>query len=150
LIYFDTVKALFVLLSETLNEGIHLSLQEAPITKVEDKALADLIIDSIQDIKGKNIIKLDLRELDNAPTDYFIICEGESNTQVRAISQNISKRINEELGLKPNHSEGFGDCRWILVDYFDLIVHIFYPETREFYNLENLWSDAKIISYQDV
>lgn len=127
-----------------------MSIKEAPITKVSEEALADLIIDSIQDIKGKNIIKLDLRKLDNAPADYFIICEGESNTQVRAISQNISRRINEELGLKPNHSEGLVDSKWILVDYFDLIVHIFYPETRAFYDLENLWHDADRRIYKDL
>ena len=127
-----------------------MNIKEAPITNVSEKALADLIIDSIQDIKGKNIIKLDLRKLDNAPTDYFIICEGESNTQVRAISQNISRRTNEELGIKPNHSEGLEDSKWILVDYFDLIVHIFYPETRAFYDLENLWYDADKRIYKDL
>lgn len=127
-----------------------MSIKEALKTKVSEEALADLVIDSIQDIKGKNIVKLDLRKLDNAPTDYFIICEGESSTQVRAISQNISRRINEELGLKPNHSEGIEDSKWILVDYFDLIVHIFYPETRAFYDLENLWHDADRRIYQDL
>ncbi len=128
-----------------------MSIKEAPpITKVTDEALADLIIDSIQDIKGKRIVKLDLRQLDNAPTNYFIICEGESNTQVRAISQNINRRIKDELGVVPNHSEGLLDSRWILVDYFDLIVHIFYPETRTFYDLENLWNDAKIAVYEDL
>jgi len=127
-----------------------LSIKEAPIASITDEALADLIIDSIQDIKGKRIVKMDLRQLDHAPTDYFIICEGESNTQVRAISQNIDKRIKEEFGIKPNHVEGLSDSKWILVDYFDLIVHVFYPETRAFYDIENLWSDADTHVYDDV
>ena len=115
-----------------------------------EDVLADLIIDSIQDIKGKNIVKLDLRKLDHAPTNYFIICEGESNTQVRAITQNINKRIKEELGILPNHTEGQSDSRWFLVDYFDMVVHVFYPETRTFYDLENLWSDAEVQVYEDL
>ena len=128
-----------------------MNIKEAPpITTITDEALANLIIDSIQDIKGKRIVKLDLRQLEHAPTNYFIICEGESNTQVRAISQNINRRIKDELGLMPNHSEGLLDSKWILVDYFDLVVHIFYPETRTFYDLENLWSDAEISAYEDL
>lgn len=127
-----------------------MNIKEAlPIVNVKDETLANLIIDSIQDIKGKRIVKLDLRHLDHAPTNYFIICEGESNTQVRAISQNINRRIKEELGLRPNHSEGLSDSKWVLVDYFDLVVHIFYPETREFYDLENLWSDARFEEFTD-
>ena len=122
-------------------------LQDATVT---EDVLADLIIDSIQDIKGKNIVKLDLRKLDHAPTNYFIICEGESNTQVRAITQNINKRIKEELGILPNHTEGQSDSRWFLVDYFDMVVHVFYPETRTFYDLENLWSDAEVQVYEDL
>jgi len=112
--------------------------------------LLDLIIDSIQDIKGKDIMKLDMSNLDDAPADYFIICSGESGTQVKAISGNISRRVKEELNLSPSHVEGTNDARWCLVDYFDVVVHVFYPETREFYDLEDLWSDAIITSYEDI
>ena len=128
-----------------------MNINEAiPISKVSEEALANLIVDSIQDIKGKRIVKLDLRQLEFAPTNYFIICEGESNTQTRAISQNIYRRIKEELGIIPDHTEGLSDSKWILVDYFDIVVHIFYPETRSFYDLENLWSDADIRLYKDL
>ena len=112
--------------------------------------LNDLIVDSIQDIKGKNIIQLDLRKIDEAPTDYFIICEGDSTTQIKAISDNIHKRISEELRIRPNHREGLKEAKWILVDYFNTIVHIFYPETRKYYDLEDLWSDAIPEYYEDV
>ena len=110
----------------------------------------DLIIDSIQDIKGKNIIKLDLRDLDDAPTDYFIICEGESSTQITAIAENIVKRLKQETGTVPSHIEGKQFSNWVLVDYFDVIVHVFYPETRRFYEIEDLWSDANATEYQNI
>ncbi len=129
---------------------INLSSNVVAKTKVNDDSLADLIVDSIQDIKGKNIMKLDLRKLDYAPASCFIICEGESSTQVKAIAQNINRRVKEEMQLSANHTEGILDSKWILVDFFDIIVHVFYPETRSFYDLENLWSDAEISTYVDV
>ncbi len=107
----------------------------------------DLIIDSITDIKGNNIVKLDLRQLEDGPTDFFIICEGESNTQVRAIAENIKKRLKDETGTHPSHFEGQLNAKWICVDYFTTVVHVFYPETREFYGLEQLWSDAALTEY---
>jgi ribosome-associated protein len=112
--------------------------------------LNELIVDAIQDIKGKNIVKLDLRELDDSPADYFIICEGDSTTQIRAISENIVKRTKQDLDLPPSHIEGIQGSKWILVDYFDTIVHVFYPETREFYEVEELWSDAKSTEYRNI
>jgi ribosome-associated protein len=112
--------------------------------------LNDLIIDSIQDIKGKNIMKLDLRKLDDAPADFFIICEGDSTTQVRAISENIFKRMKLEAAQTPVHVEGRQNSRWICMDYFYTVVHIFHRETREFYALEELWSDAKFTTYENL
>lgn len=110
--------------------------------------LNDLIIDSIQDIKGNNIVKLDLRQLEEAPTDYFIICEGSSNTQVKAISDNIQKRLKQENQVLPSHVEGANNALWICLDYFTTVVHVFYRETRLFYDLEDLWSDAKFTEYE--
>lgn len=110
----------------------------------------DLIIDAIQDIKGKNIIKLDLRKLDESPTDFFIICEGDSTTQIRAIAENLHKRMREELGTRPYHVEGIQGSKWVLVDFFNTVVHIFYPETRAFYDLERLWSDADKTTYENL
>lgn len=112
--------------------------------------LTELIVDSIQDIKGKNIVRLDLRDIDDAPTDFFIICEGDSATQVNAIADNIVKRLKEELDLRPSHVEGKQSAQWVLVDYFDVVVHVFYPETRKFYEIEDLWADAKHTEYQNI
>lgn len=110
----------------------------------------DTIIDGIQDIKGKNVMTLDLTKIEEAPADYFIICEGESSTQIKAISDNIQKRVFEDLQVKPNHREGVTESKWILVDYFDTIVHVFYPETRKYYDLEDLWADAIVQHHEDV
>lgn len=121
------------------------------VKKVPDsETLTNLIVDCIQDIKGQNIVKLDLREVEDAPTDFFIICEGESTTQISAIANNIHKRLKEEVDLHPSHREGLESARWVLVDYFDIVVHVFYPETREFYDIEDLWSDASITEYQNL
>ena len=119
-------------------------------TTYNSSDLIDLIIDSIQDIKGKQVMKLDMSNLDDAPADYFIICSGDSTTQVKAISGNVSRRVKEELNISPAHIEGTNDARWCLVDYFDIVVHVFHPEAREFYDIEDLWSDAEITSYEDV
>jgi ribosome-associated protein len=115
--------------------------------RLSTEALNDLIIDSIQDIKGKNIVKLDLRQLDDAPTDFFIICEGTSTTQVKSIADNIYKRLKDEVGNMPLHVEGQQSAHWICLDYFDIVVHVFYPDTRAFYQLEDLWSDAMFTEF---
>jgi len=126
-------------------------LRSQPIpTKVSSLELNDLIVDSIKDIKGKSITKLDLRDLDDAATDFFIICQGDSTTQIKALADNIHKRVKEEIGLRPSHVEGRNSAKWILVDYFTTVVHIFYPETRTFYDLEDLWSDAKMTHYESL
>ena len=110
----------------------------------------DIIVDSIQDIKANNVKKLDLRKLDDAPCDYFVICDGSSNTQVKAIADNILKRVKDEVGTLPSHREGLQNALWICLDYFNIVVHVFYKETREFYQIEGLWSDAKITEYEAV
>ncbi len=127
-------------------------MNQAQLSTIQHSSqeLNDLIIDAIQDIKGQNIIKLDLRELGEAPTDFFIICEGESTTQVNAIASNIQKRIKDEFGEFPSHVEGKQGGFWVLVDYFTTMVHIFHPEKRAFYELEDLWSDAKITEYTNL
>ncbi len=112
--------------------------------------LNDLIIDSIQDVKGKNILKLDLRQLEDTPTDYFIICEGDSNTQVNAIAGKIHERLKKESSTLPFHYEGRNGATWVCLDYFNTVVHVFYKETRAFYDLENLWSDASFTEYDNL
>lgn len=126
------------------------STKKAIQAKTISNGLTDLIIDCITDIKGKKIVLLNLKAIADAPADYFIVCEGDSTTQVRGISHNIEKRLRDELRLHPAHVEGSQHAKWVCMDYFDIVVHIFHPETRHYYDLEQLWSDAECIKYEDV
>ena len=116
---------------------------------ISTEALNELIVDSIKDIKGKGITKIDLTKLADSPTDFFIVCEGDSSVQIKALSDHIQKRVKQEAALLPDHVEGARSARWILVDFFSTVVHIFFPETRSFYELEDLWSDAEITYYEN-
>ena len=113
----------------------------------EKNSNADLLITSIlngiEDVKGKNTIILDLREIENTVCDYFIICEGTSNTQVNAIVNSIRKKVSKEIKDKPWHIEGSENAEWILMDYVDVVVHVFQKHIREYYDIESLWGDAK-------
>lgn len=102
----------------------------------------DVIITSIQDKKGENIVSLDLRKIHEAVADYFIICEADNKTQVRAIAEYMEKQTEEVLGEKPWHREGLQNMEWVLIDYVSTVVHIFHKDIRQFYQLEELWSDA--------
>jgi ribosome-associated protein len=106
-------------------------------------ALITAIIGSIEDVKGQNINILDLREIDNTVCDYFIICEGTSNTQVSAIVNTVQKKVSKELKDKPWHVEGLDNAEWVLIDYVNVVVHVFQKQIREYYDIESLWGDAK-------
>jgi len=123
--------------------------RKAPATTTAVSPLNDLIIDCITDIKGKNIVLLDLRDIEDASVDYFILCEGDSTTQVRGIAGNIERRLRSEAGVHPLHVEGTQHAKWICLDYGETVVHVFYPETRRFYDLEQLWSDAGRIDFEN-
>jgi ribosome-associated protein len=109
------------------------------------EASVELIVEAIQDVKGFNIKTLNLRKLDKAICSYFIVAEGNSNTQVKAISESIEKKLREELNDRPWHVEGTDNSEWILMDYVDVVVHLFQPETRKFYDIDGLWSDAEVV-----
>ena len=106
--------------------------------------LIALIIKGIEDIKGENISLLDLRKIENTVCDYFIICNGNSNTQVNAIINSIQKIVSKGIQEKPYQIEGVENAEWILMDYINVVVHVFQKKTREYYDIENLWGDAKI------
>jgi ribosome-associated protein len=111
--------------------------------------LAELAIKGIQEKKGKDIVCLDLRNIAHAVTDYFIICHAESNTQVDAIANSVDDEIKKATGENPWHTEGFENAEWILIDYVNVVVHVFQKETRDFYSLEKLWADAEQINVPD-
>lgn len=108
--------------------------------------LLSLIIKGIEEVKGNDIDILDLREIENTVCDYFVICNGTSNTQVNAIVNSIQKIVSKQTKDKPWHVEGADQGDWVLMDYVDIVVHVFQKHVREFYNIEGLWGDAKITS----
>jgi ribosome-associated protein len=112
--------------------------------------LLDSVVKGIFEKNGQNVLKVDLRKLDNRITDFFIICHGSSKTQVDSISYSVEDTARKEAGEKPNHVEGLENCFWVLIDYGDVIVHIFQEEYRNFYNLESLWADAHIDRLEDI
>ena len=133
-----------------LNTAILTTIPARRAKKPQIENLNHAIIEGIRDKKGKNIIQLDLSKLRDAPADYFIICEGDSSTHVKAISDSIYKKVKDELGTAPTHTEGSSSATWVLMDYFNIVVHVFHPETRQFYELENLWSDAEITEFGEI
>ena len=106
------------------------------------------IIEAIERMKGQDIVSLDLRKIDSAICKYFVICTGSSNTHVNSIQGNIRKYISKQVGEKPWHVEGSSNSEWILMDYSDIVIHIFQEKTRIFYNLEEFWGDAIFINYK--
>jgi ribosome-associated protein len=115
----------------------------------ETNILLENIITAIQNVKGKEIISLDLRKIDSAICKYFVICTGTSSTHVNSIEGNIKKTISQDLGEKPWHIEGNNVGEWVLMDYSDIMVHVFQEKTREFYKIEEFWGDAKFINYKE-
>lgn len=106
------------------------------------------IIKGIEDLKGNDIRILDLREIENTVCDYFVICNGTSNTQVNAIVNSVQKGVSKSLKDKPWHVEGTENAEWVLIDYVNVVVHVFQKHIREFYDIEGLWGDAKSTTIQ--
>jgi ribosome-associated protein len=106
------------------------------------------ILKAIQEKKGENIVSLDLRKIPEAVADFFIICEAPSNIQVKAIADNIEFRVKENCDEAPYRHEGMTASQWVLVDYVNVVIHIFHPETRKFYRLEEMWSDANSMDHE--
>ncbi len=121
------------------------------VTKSQISAdiLNNIIVESIQDIKGKDIVNYDLRGIEMANNDFFIICHATSNTQMLGIINNIEKKVFENTGIRSFHAEGKQSSSWMLVDYFNVVVHVFSKEKRAFYNLEDLWNDAQVTFYDN-
>jgi ribosome-associated protein len=107
------------------------------------------IIKAIQDKKGENIVSLDLKKIPEAVADFFVICEATSSTQIRAIGESIEDQVKKQCGELPYKHEGYQHLQWVLIDYVNIVVHIMQPETRKFYKLEEMWSDAVLTEHSD-
>jgi ribosome-associated protein len=114
------------------------------VKETETEQLIAAIVEGIQRKKGIDIVKIDLTKINNTECKYFIICHGNSNTQVDAISRSVEETVIEYLNEKAWHTDGYQNLIWVLLDYADIMVHIFQRDARKFYDLENLWADAQI------
>ncbi len=117
---------------------------------MKNNELLQTIIESIQEKKGHKIITVDLTEIESASAQYFIIAQGNTPTQVEAIADSVRDYTREHAGTKPIAYEGYRNAQWIIIDYGHIFVHIFTPEAREFYRLEQLWNDAKLTEIKDI
>ncbi len=116
----------------------------------ENKQLVQAIINGIQEKKGKNITVVDLSNINDTITKYLVICEGNTPTQVSAIQDSIREFARKEAGQKPTSTDGTRNCIWVAMDYVDVIAHVFVPDAREFYDIDNLWEDAPITEIPDL
>lgn len=116
----------------------------------ETKNLVQKITEGIQEKKGKNIVVADLTSIEDTICKYFVICQGNSPNQVSAIVDSIKEYVREQTDTKPSCIDGLRNAQWVAMDYSDVVVHIFLPEIRDFYNLEHLWADAKLTNIPDI
>jgi len=112
--------------------------------QADSSKIADIAIEAIQEKKGNDIVKIDLREVGKSISDFFIICHADSTMQVSTIAEYVEKHLRKSIKEHVWHKEGTENNQWVLLDYVDVVVHVFQSEYRSFYDLENLWSDAKI------
>jgi len=111
---------------------------------INSEILCDAIVKGIEELKGEGITVLDLREISSAVSDFFVICHANSDTQVKSIANSVVKETRNNISERPWHTEGLDNAEWVLLDYSNVVVHIFMKDKREFYSLEDLWADAKI------
>lgn len=114
----------------------------------ESSYISELAVHGIQEKKGNEIIRLDLRNIHSSVADYFVICHADSTTQVKAIANSVEEEIYKATNQEPRHKEGLEHAEWILLDYFDVVIHIFRTDKREYYGVEDLWGDAEIKYYK--
>lgn len=123
--------------------------QSKAITRINrNSKLFKTIVSALHEKKAEEIVSLDLRKIPEAVADFFIICQAPSTTQVRAIANNVEDRVKEECLEMPYRHEGMNALQWVLVDYVNVVVHVFQPETRKFYRLEEMWSDAEVKEHE--
>ncbi|MFH6604768.1 ribosome silencing factor [Maribacter algicola] len=116
--------------------------------KASTDELIALILQGIEEVKGQQISLLDLRAIENTVCDYFIICNGTSNTHVNAIVGSIQKTVSKAIKDKPWHVEGQDNAEWVLMDYVNVVVHVFQRHIRDYYDIEGLWGDAKVTEFE--
>ena len=112
------------------------------VKEISSKELSELVVKGMLEKKGQNVVVMDLKGVKNSVADYFVICSGNSDTQVDAISSSVDEEVYKNTSQNPWHKEGFQNKEWVLLDYVDVVAHVFLRDKRDFYNLEGLWGDA--------
>lgn len=133
---------------EKKTNDLSTKLGEKDLNSSSSAELRDAIVEAILDKKGENVVSLDLTKINDAVTDHFVICDATTTVQVKAIAENIADEVKKRTGERPWHKEGYENLDWVLLDYVDVVVHIFRTEIREFYQLEELWADADRKEYE--
>lgn len=123
--------------------------KKSAVRLTRNSKIIKTIIAAIQEKKGENIISLDLRKINEAVADFFIICEAGNQPQIRAIAENVEQKVSEKCDEKPYHHEGYQNLHWVLIDYVNVVVHVMLTEDRKFYKLEEMWSDAAAEEHDD-
>lgn len=113
----------------------------------DTESILEQVVLAMQDKKGKNIVSLDFQKIPDAVAKYFVVCHGGSKTQARAIFDNVIEKVKLNCKISPYHSEGYVNSEWLLIDYADVVVHVFVEESRNFYDIESLWADAGTHKY---
>ena len=127
-----------------------LSTRKKGVTRLtRSSKIFKTIIKAIKDKKGEHIVSLDLRKIPEAVADFFIICEATNQPQIRAIADQVEDEVKKQVGENPYHHEGKENLQWVLIDYVNIVVHIMHPESRKFYKLEEMWSDAALEEHKD-
>jgi ribosome-associated protein len=119
-------------------------------TKESTELLLQKVIEGIQEKKGRNIVVADLTAIEDCICRYFVICEGNSPNQVSAITTSVKDYVKKNAYTRPLSIDGTGNAQWVAMDYGDVVVHVFLPEIRKYYQLENLWNDAKLSEIADL
>ena len=133
-----------------MNNLTVLNERKKSITRLtKSSKIIKTIISAIQDKKGEKIVSLDLRKIPEAVADFFIICQANSNVQLKAIADNIEEEVKEKCGERPYKHEGRQAQQWILIDYVNVVIHVMLPEPRKFYRLEEMWSDSSSMEHKD-
>ncbi|MBO9571965.1 MAG: ribosome silencing factor [Chitinophagaceae bacterium] len=130
-------------------ESLSTRKRKSAVRLTQRSKIIKTIITAIQEKKGEKIISLDLRKIDEAVSDFFIICEAGSQPQVRAIADHVEHLVKQECDETPYHSEGKQASQWVLIDYVNVVVHVMLHESREFYKLEEMWSDAPVEHHKE-
>lgn len=123
--------------------------KKSAVRLTRNSKIIKTIIAAIQEKKGENIISLDLRKINEAVADFFIICEAGNQPQIRAIAENVEAKVGEKCEERPYHHEGYQNLHWVLIDYVNVVVHVMLTEDRKFYKLEEMWSDAAAEEHDD-